>query len=169
MKTKPIGIRFEQDEYDLVSEYARKHGETFSDVVRKGVVAYVSPDRGKGYLSLSQLAAQGNLPEMSLAFGQFLDDFAHASDKESLIAEEPIWQGDPGRWRYDFAAAAHKLAHDNGIAVPQWVLGDEYVAQDPYYAFGTENPDFQEYLRSTTPREYQWHNLFLGENILSRA
>ena len=69
----------------------------------------------------------------------------------------------------DFAAAAHKLSHDNDIAVPRWVLKDEYVAETPYYAFGTTNPEFQAYLRETTPREYQWHNLFLGENVLSRA
>lgn len=169
MKTRPIGIRFEQDEYDLISEYARKEGETFSEVVRKGAVCYVSPDRQKGYYSLAQLAASDNLDDLDLRFGQFLDDFAHARDKRSLIEEEPEWEGDPGRWRYDFAAAAHKLSHDNDLPVPRWVLRDEYVAEVPLYAFDTTNPEFQAYLRETTPREYQWHNLFLGENVLSRA
>ena len=38
MKTKPIGIRFDQGEYDLISDYARREGETFSAVVRKGAI-----------------------------------------------------------------------------------------------------------------------------------
>ncbi|BCS56564.1 MAG: hypothetical protein ACLSBA_00610 [Adlercreutzia equolifaciens] len=169
MKTKPIGIRFDQGEYDLISDYARREGETFSEVVRKGAICYVSPDHFKGYRSLAQLASSAKVDDMELLFGQFLDDFVHAHDKRSLIEEEPEWKGDPGRWRYDFAAAAHKLSHDNDVAVPRWVLKDEYVAETPYYAFGTTNPEFQAYLRETTPREYQWHNLFLGENVLSRA
>lgn len=169
MKTKPIGIRFEQEEYDLISDYAQKQGATFSSVVRKGAVAFVSPDKAKGYRSLDDLASSVNLDEMDIAFSQFLDDFTHAEDKEALIAAEPRWASDPGRWRYDFAAAAHKLSHDNSIPVPQWALSDDYVAETPYYAFDTEDPEFQTYLRETTPREFQWHNLYLGESILKRA
>lgn len=169
MKTKPIGIRFEREEYDLISNYAREHGDSFSEVVRRGAIALVDPDREKTYRSLSDLAANVSVDEMDLAFGQFLDDFSHAQDKERLVASEPLWTADPGRWRYDFAAAAHKLSHDNNIPVPQWVLSDEYVAKTPFYAFDTEDPEFQAYLRETTPREFQWHNLFLGENILKRA
>lgn len=169
MKTKPIGIRFEQDEYDLIADYARKKGDTFSEVVRKGAIAFVSPDRTKGYRSLDDLASSVGIDEMELAFGQFLDDFSHAQDKMSLIAIEPRWASDPGRWRYDFAATAHKLSHDNNIPVPQWALADEYIAETPFYAFDTEDPEFQSYLRETTPREFRWHNLFLGENILKRA
>lgn len=169
MKTKPIGIRFEQNEYEVISAYAQIRSETFSDVVRKGAMTYVDPDYGKGYLSLAQLAEKGDIDGLGLAFGQFLDDFKHAQNKKALIEDEPEWQSDPGRWRYDFAAAAHKLAHDNNLPVPSWVLADSYVAETPYFAFDTDNPEFQKYLRETTPREYQWHNLFLGENILSRA
>lgn len=169
MKTKPIGIRFEPDEYEQISDYARRSGETFSQVVREGALAYVDPDRGKGYRSLAELAAAVEPSEMNLAFSQFLDDFAHAEHKEALVVEEPLWASEPGRWRYDFAATAHKLSHDHGLPVPHWALRDEYVATAPVYAFGTTNPQFQEYLRQTTPREFQWHNLFLGENVLTRA
>lgn len=169
MKTRPIGIRFEQDEYDVINEHARRHGMSFSDVVRKGAVSYVAPDRAKGYRSLADLAALVRVEDMKLAFGQFLDDFSHAADKAALIEEEPVWACEPGRWRLDFAATAHKLAHDSGIPVPRWALADEYVSEVPLYAFDTANPEFQAYLRKTTPREFQWHNLFLGENVLSRA
>ena len=169
MKTKPIGIRFEQSEYDLISQYARQRGQSFSEVVRKGATCYVDPDRSKGYRSLADLSASVDPGDMTLAFSQFLDDFAHAQNKGALISEEPVWPTEPGRWRYDFAAAAHKLAHDHSLPVPHWALQDDYVAEVPVYAFGTTDPEFQAYLRDTTPREFQWHNLFLGENILARA
>ncbi|HIY84029.1 MAG TPA: hypothetical protein H9823_09325 [Candidatus Rubneribacter avistercoris] len=168
MKTTPIGIRFEQEEFDKITACAKKSGRTFSDIVREGVMHYLEPDKAKGYLSLAALAAKAPV-DMELSFGQFLDDFAHAKDKAALIEEEPSWAKPAGRWPYDFAATAHKLAHDNNLPVPQWVLKDDYVAPEAYYAFNTRNPEFQEYLRKTTPREFQWHNLFLGENILSRA
>ncbi len=168
VKTKPIGIRFEQQEYDKIAEFAWKSGRSFSDVIRAGAMAYVDPDAGRSYRSLAQLAESDD-EDMSLSFGQFLDDFSHAHDKAALIAEEPKWSHDPGRWLYDFAATAHKLAHDNGLPVPKWVLADQYVAPVPLYAFGTEDPAFQDYLRKSTPCEFRWHNLFLGENILSRA
>lgn len=169
MKTNPIGIRFEQEEYDRISAYAATCGASFSDVVRQAAMLLVDSNRARGYKSLAQIAQAGEGADVALLFGQFLDDFAHAEDKLSLIADEPVWDYDSGRWVYDFAAAAHKLAHDNGLPVPRWALADRYVADEPLYAFDTENPEFQSYLRATTPREYQWHNLFLGNNILSRA
>ena len=168
VKTKPIGIRFEQEEYEKIERYARKNGLTFSDVVREGALSLVDPDRSKKYRSLAQLAHEG-APDMTLAFSQFLDDFSHASDRQALIADEPSWNTASGRWFYGFAATAHKLAHGNHLPAPSWVLKDEYVAPEPLYAHDTKNLEFQKHLRETTPREFQWHNLFLGENILSRA
>ncbi len=168
MKTKPIGIRFEQDEYDKISEFAQENDQSFSDVVREGVMSYVDPDAEHSYQSLAQLASTTD-EDMTLLFGQFLDDFAHANDKAALIDEEPVWNYDPGRWFYDFAATAHKLAHDYELPVPKWALEDRYVAPEPMYAFNTDDPDFREYLRNSTPREFRWHNLFLGDSVLSRA
>ena len=68
LKTKPIGIRFNQGEYDLISDYARREGETFSEVVRKGAICYVSPDHFKGYRSLAQLASSAEVDDMELLF-----------------------------------------------------------------------------------------------------
>lgn len=169
MKTQPIGIRFEQNEYDLIHSFAKREGLSFSDVVRKGAVAHVDPDASHAYRSLADLAKKSESEDITLAFGQFLDDFSHAKNKELLIEEEPVWPNKQTRWYYDFAATAHKLAHDHEIPVPKWALEERYVAPEPLYAFDTENPEFQEYLRQTTPREFQWHNLFLGENVLKRA
>lgn len=165
---KPTGIRFTDAEHEAVVAYADAHGTTVSDVVRRAVRAYIDPDRGKGYLTLSAVASEGG--DVELAFGQFLDDFAHARDKAALIADEPAWSAEEaGRWYYDLAAAAHKLANDNGLAVPPWCIEDKYFSVEPQWAFGTEDPDFRAYLRDATPREFRWHNLFLGPNILQRA
>lgn len=165
---KPTGIRFTDEEHAAVSEYAARHGTSFSDVVRSAVRQYLDPDREKGYRSLAQVAADGG--DVGLAFGQFLDDFSHAADKGALIADEPAWSPDvAGRWYYDFAATAHKLANDNGLPVPSWCVEDRYFPVEPQWAFGTQDPEFRDYLRETTPREFRWHNLFLGPNVLQRA
>lgn len=129
----------------------------------------MTKNNDRDYKSLAEIAESVDRHNLELVFGQFLDDFARADDKLSLIEEEPRWRQDPGRWRYDFAATAHKLAHDHGLEVPRWALSDAYISDTPYFAFDTENPKFQAYLRKTTLREFQWHNLYLGENILRRA
>lgn len=165
---KPTGIRFTDDEHAAVAAYAADHGTSFSDVVRQAVREHLDPDRGKGYRSLAQIASGGG--DVELSFGQFLDDFAHAREKAPLIADEPAWSPDEaGRWYYDFAAAAHKLANDNGLPVPPWCIEDRYFPEEPRWAFDTEDPEFRDYLRESTPREFRWHNLFLGPNVLQRA
>lgn len=169
MKTQPIGIRFEEDEYNRINAFAKASNLSFSQVVRTGTLNYVDPDHVRNYKTLADIADGYDAETIELLFGQFLDDFKRAQNKLALIVDEPSWENDPGRWVYDFAATAHKLALDNNLPVPQWVLDEKYVAEVPQYAFGTENPEFQTYLRQTTPRAFQWHNLYLGENILSRA
>lgn len=167
MKTKPIGIRFEQSEFDEIAAFAESRDLTFSEVVRRGALTYAR-DADASRLSLAQIAEMEG--DTTLLFSQFLDDFRSAYDKRRLIEEEPRWKNKhESRWPYDFAATAHKLAHDNGLPVPAWALDDKYVAPEPYYAFDTQDPEFRAYLEQTTPREFKSHNLFLGENILSRA
>ncbi len=165
---KPTGIRFTDEEHAAIASYAAAHETSFSDVVRKAVREFTDPDRDKGYLTLAQIASTDS--DVELAFGQFLDDFAHARDKAALIADEPRWpQEYTGRWRYDLAAAAHKLANDNGLPVPAWCIEERYCPDEPLWAFDTEDPQFRSYLRENTPREFRWHNLFLGPNVLQRA
>lgn len=166
---KPTGIRFTDDEYKAIASYAVKHNTSFSDVVRRATHEFLDPDRNKGYLTLAQVTSSTN-GDIALAFGQFLDDFAHAKDKAALIADEPMWsKEEAGRWYYDLAATAHKLANDNKLPVPSWCIEERYCPAEPLWAFDTKNPEFQAYLRETTPREFRWHNLFLGPNILQRA
>ena len=165
---KPTGIRFTDDEYEAIASYAAEHETSFSDVVRRAAREFLDPDRGKGYLTLAQVARMGD--DIALPFGQFLDDFAHARDKSTLISEEPAWSPEEaGRWYYDLAATAHKLANDNKLPVPGWCIEERYFPAEPQWAFDTEDPEFREYLRENTPREFRWHNLFLGPTVLQRA
>ena len=67
------------------------------------------------------------------------------------------------------ACAAHKLANDNSIEVPEWVFDEKYIMKNPYYAFNTKNKEYQEFLRDTSPEEYTSRNVFYGGNVLQRV
>ena len=81
---KPTGIRFTDDEYKAIASYAAKHDTSFSDVVRCAARKFLDPDKNKGYLTLTQVASSAN-DNIALAFGQFLDDFAHAKNKAAQM------------------------------------------------------------------------------------
>ena len=163
-----IAIRLTEQERSRIKKYADDNHVSNSDVVREAVRRFLLPDYGKGYRSLRELSEE-QPKDMVLAFSQFLDDFNHAEDKASLIEEEPVWRAeDAGRWYFDFAAAAHKLANDNGLPVPAWCLKDEYFSDEPYWAFDTQDEEFRAYLKKNTPREFAWHGLYLGPGILER-
>ena len=163
-----VAVRFSEGDRRRIGMYANENNLSVSEVIREAVRAYISPDYGKGYLSLSEIA-NAETEDLTLAFSQFLDDFAHAEDKPVLIRDEPIWtKEDAGRWYFDFAAAAHKLADDNGLPVPAWCLKDEYFSKEPYWAFDTENEAYKAYLVENTPKEFAWHGLYLGPTVLDR-
>lgn len=165
----PTGIRFSDKDYAMIARYASDNKISISEVVRQAIYSYIYPDYGKGYLSLFDLSLLDHECDMNLYFSQFLDDFSHAIEKSALIEEEPSWNfKKAGRWYYAFAAAAHKLADDNNLPVPSWCLKDEYFPDKEYYAFDSHDDDFKAYLRTSTPKEYRWRNLFLGPNILER-
>jgi len=107
----------------------------------------------------------------TLAFGQFLDDFRHASDEEKyeLIKNEPNCDGTDRVILCHAAAAVHKLANDNGLDIPKWVSDPIYIMPEPYYAHGTKNIEFQRYLFESSPTEYAVRNVFLGDNVLMRV
>lgn len=67
------------------------------------------------------------------------------------------------------AAAAHKLANDYGLEIPDWVLKSKYTLGEKQYAFETKNKEFQEYLERTTPEEYKIRNLLYGDTVLQRC
>jgi len=101
----------------------------------------------------------------------FLDEFYEAdyNDKSLLLEDEPE-NGILDQKQYcNLAAAAHKLANDYNLPVPQWAMQNKYKMPYPVYAFNAEDKDDQNLLRITTPNEYRMRNLYLGANILKRV
>lgn len=105
------------------------------------------------------------------AFCTFLDEFYEAeyNEKSVLLADEPDIGILEQRQYCNLAAAAHKLANDYDLPVPEWVMQDKYIMPYPVYAFNVEDKDDRELLQHTTPNEYTIRNLYLGANILKRV
>jgi hypothetical protein len=110
-----------------------------------------------------------NSDNTTLGIGQFLDDFKRVNNKYELIKDEPVSiHAGPTVLCYA-AAVAHKLANDNDIGVPAWVLSEKYVMSEPIYAHNTKNEKFQEHLRNTSFPEFVARNLYYGDNVMSRC
>ena len=107
-----------------------------------------------------------------LLYGQFLDYFYGEKDDEGkykLIKEEPKYNSSYKLFFCMLAAGVEKLAHDYNLPVPEWTEKPEYFLDKIYYAYNTQNPDFQKYLMQTTLSEYKKRNLIVGDNILKRC
>jgi len=110
--------------------------------------------------------------DIKLLWGQFLDDFYHApaDERYALIKDEPPYsEGLEEKWLFILAAAAHALANQYGLDVPEWSLGKKYVSEKALYAFDSHIKAHQEYLEETSLPEFKERNLMLGDNILSRC
>lgn len=163
-------IRFSEEEIADIEEYAQQKNISYSEVVRKATKVFLASMHQKSLTvySVVKLAKDEN-EDINLLYSQFLDDFAKSRKKESLISEEPDWpSGDNKIWPYLLAATVHRLAHENGIPVPKWALSEKYISPRAIYGMDTKNTEFQKLLEETTPMEFKSHNLFLGENVLSR-
>lgn len=107
-----------------------------------------------------------------LLFGQFLDDFYNAKSKENkyaLIKEEPIFDEKNPVFMCMLACAVHKLSNDYNLKTPEWVFFSKYTLKEKYYAFNTENKEYQNFLENTTPVEYKSRNLIYGDSVLKRC
>ena len=135
------------------------------------------PKNENKFYSARNLLTIAEVPALSLkcgyllALGLFLDCFyeCDAAEKISLLTDEPKKGILKLVEHCKLAAAAHKLAHDNHLPVPSWVMKSEYIMPYPIYAFNTEDSESQEFLRKVTPDEYRLRNLFLGPGVLKRV
>lgn len=101
----------------------------------------------------------------------FLDEFYISGENEKavLIMDEPVSGLLDEYQTCCLAAAAHKLANENGISIPDWALSDKYVMPYPVFAFDTDDKEYQEILKTNTPYEFKVKNLYLGANVLKRV
>jgi len=123
------------------------------------------------YLTIAEIPSLSLFNDYTLALGLFLDDFysCDLQNKALALRREPE-KGILTMVQYcKLAAAAHKLANDYALPVPKWTMKGEYTMPYPVYAFGSDNIDFHELLKESTPDEYKIRNLFLGPGVLKRV
>jgi len=122
-------------------------------------------------LSISDISEMMDREDEKLLYGQFLDHFYYADKdtKSKLIEIEPQFRTDNKVFMCMLAGTVHILCNKFNLKTPLWVFKDIYKLDTIYYAFDTKNPEFQGYLRQTTPKEYAARNLYVGETMLERC
>lgn len=123
-------------------------------------------------LSIKQISLLWDEEDEMILYGQFLDDFYREdayTEKSKLISEEPLYSEKHKIFLCLLAGSAEKLAKDNMLPIPNWTNDTKYKLKEAYFAFDTENSDFQAYLIQTTPIEYKKRNLMVGNTILERC
>ncbi|MEO7018908.1 MAG: hypothetical protein ABI234_02000 [Ktedonobacteraceae bacterium] len=106
-----------------------------------------------------------------VALGDFLDDWRRTQqeDRFALVAQ-PLTDAatpDEQRWAALFAATVEQLCVQEQLPVPGWAIAPHYSLQEPWYPEArTEN--LRRLLKETTPEIFKKHNVFGGEDILSR-
>jgi hypothetical protein len=113
-----------------------------------------------------------NDDEFKIAVGTWLDNFKTSKFKSEMIAFPPQPCIESEKLQLNLcvlAAAAHKLANDNDIDVPEWVFEPVYFMPFPVFANNTKNPEYQEFLKKDAPHEFASRNIFCSGNILKRV
>lgn len=107
------------------------------------------------------------------AYGTFLDVFRRDISKEEMqemIAEPP--KEDGGREQHIeaacLAATVEELCKIYGLQFPKWIVDPNYILEEPYYGLGTF-PEYENFLRETSLPAFKKRNIFLGDNVMSRA
>jgi len=99
----------------------------------------------------------------------FVDEFKRNENRQDMIMHPPNGNSAVPEHICILAGAAHKLANDYDIPVPNWVYDPAYKMPAPVFAFHTENEEYQEFLRQDTPLEFASKNIFHGANAIMRV
>ena len=81
-------------------------------------------------ISIKDIIVLSENNDKTLLYGQFLDDFYYEKEKEdkyNLIKDEPVYMEGEDVFMCMLASAAHKLAKDYNLIIPDWVMKSEYV------------------------------------------
>ena len=105
----------------------------------------------------------------TFALCTFLDEFMRSHHKAKMIEAPPDAECDSMLNLCLLAGAAHKLAVEHGLNVPDWVYDSGYVMPAPYFAYNTQNKDYQEFLLKDTPHEFASKNLYIGADAMERV
>ncbi|MGH2478656.1 MAG: hypothetical protein ACRDHW_03235 [Ktedonobacteraceae bacterium] len=107
-----------------------------------------------------------------VALGDFLDDWLRSDRADRLtLVEQPLEKAttpEEEHWGALFAATVEQLCAQEQFPRPAWSNAPRYYLQEPWYPEArTEN--LRRFLKETTPEIFKKHNVFGGENILSRV
>jgi len=125
--------------------------------------------RPKTLAEVAALAAQGNSFDRCLA--DFLDEFYAAPNAPTLAGTPALLApqfGDTGRVQDAYlAATAEELARRFDLPLPGWTFGEHRQLHHPWFA--TPLAALRAVLLLESPPAFRARNLFVSENVLSRA
>jgi len=105
----------------------------------------------------------------TFALCTFIDEFKRSQNKEQMIESPPSVECDSTLNLCLLAGMAHKLAVEHGLSIPEWVNDSTYIMPTPYFAYDTQNKEYQEFLLEDTPHEFASKNLYIGANAMERV
>jgi hypothetical protein len=119
--------------------------------------------------AIEQLSRGG---DFYIVLGDFLDEFYRGDRavRQAMIDDEPECRENVSREHAAlFAASAHKLANDYGLAVPKWVMDKKYKLADKPYFDCNATGNLRLLFMYKSPIEFKHRNLFVDENFLMRV
>lgn len=107
--------------------------------------------------------------DKNLAYGNFLDRFRACTKEEmqELIAERPQNDDLDINEVACLAATVETFVKEYALSMPDWVMDKKYYLKEAYYGW-IMNPEYQAFLRETSPEEFAKRNVFLGDNVMVR-
>ncbi|MCL2405427.1 MAG: hypothetical protein FWC92_07770 [Defluviitaleaceae bacterium] len=107
--------------------------------------------------------------DFTFALCTFIDEFKRSQNKAQMIESPPNAECDSILNLCLLAGLAHKLAVEHGLRIPEWVYDSSYKMPSPYFAYNTQNEEYQAFLLEDTPHEFASRNLFIGANAMGRV
>jgi len=110
-----------------------------------------------------------NYEDFTFALCTFVDEFKRNPNRQKMIESPPSSSSAELLNLCILAGTAHKLANEFGITVPGWVHEATYRMPEPYFAYNTQNKEYQAFLLEDTAHEFASKNLFVGSNAIERV
>jgi hypothetical protein len=113
---------------------------------------------------------QGENPWVTL--GDFLDDWRRSAiaDRPTLVVQ-PIANASTNeekQWSALFAASVEQLCSEDQLPPPSWTQASQHYLSEPWYP-GVRTENLRRLQAETTPTIFKQHNVFGGDNLLSRV
>ena len=99
---------------------------------------------------------------------QFIADWNRSEDREALIAEAPVYEGDDPVLLPATAVVVHALADRAGVTLPDWVL--EHRAPTDVSLFGWKfDGEYGRLVRRRSPAACAYHRVWFHPRTLDKG